>query len=54
MPKNLIREDKAMFVWYSKEKAGLKMIYDENNALPYDELFAISNFLKCQSMHVFT
>ena len=30
IPKNLRRQAKAIFVWYPKERADLKMIHDEN------------------------
>ena len=30
IPKNLRRQVKAIFVWYPKERADLKMIHDEN------------------------
>ena len=33
IPKNLRRQDKAIFVWYPKERADLKMIHDKNNVL---------------------
>ena len=31
MPKNLRRQARAIFVWYPKERAVLKIIHDENN-----------------------
>ena len=46
VPKNLRRQAKAMFVWYLKERAGLKMIHDENNALTDDELVVVRDSLK--------
>ena len=46
MPKNLRRQAKAIFVWYPKEKADLKMIHDENNVLTDDELVVVRYFLK--------
>ena len=41
MPKNLRRQAKAIFVWYLKERADLKMIHDENDVLTDDELLII-------------
>ena len=43
---NLRRQAKAIFVLYPKERAGLKMIHDENNVLIDDELLIDRNFLK--------
>ena len=51
IPKNLRRQTKAIFVWYPKERADLKMIHDENNVLTDDELVVIRDFLK-KSKHV--
>ena len=45
IPKNLRRQAKAIFVWYPKERADLKMIHDENNVLTDDEL-VVRDFLK--------
>ena len=46
IPKNLRRQAKAIFVWYSKERGDLKMIHDENDVLTDDELVVARNFLK--------
>ena len=46
IPKNLRRQVKAIFVWYPKERAHLKMIHDENDVLTDDELVVARNFLK--------
>ena len=46
IPKNLRRQSKAIFVWYPKESADLKMIHDENNALMDDELVIFRDFLR--------
>ena len=41
MPKKLGRQTNAIFVWYPKERADLKMIHDENDVLTDDELVII-------------
>ena len=46
IPKNLRRQVKAIFVWYPKERADLKMIHDENDMLTNDELVVVRDFLK--------
>ena len=46
IPKNLRRPVKAIFVWYPKERADLKMIYDENHVLADDELVIVRDFLR--------
>ena len=46
VPRNLRRQAKAIFVWYSMERADLKKIHDENDVLTDDELVAARNFLK--------
>ena len=46
IPKNLRRHLKAMFVWYPKEEADLKMIQDENNVLTDDELIVVRDPLR--------
>ena len=46
IPKNLRRQDKAIFVWYPKERADLKMIHDENDVLTDDELVAVRDLLR--------
>ena len=51
IPKNLRRQAKAIFVWYPKERADLKMIHDENNVLTDDELVVVRDFLRT-SKHV--
>ena len=53
MPKNLRRQAKAIFVWYPKERADLKMIHDENDALTDDEFVIVRDFEGCQNMHVY-
>ena len=50
IPKNLRRQAKAIFVWYPKERADLKMIHDENNVLTDDELVIDRGLLK-ESKH---
>ena len=46
MPQYLRRQTKSIFVWYSQERADLKMIYDENNVLTDDELVIVRDFLR--------
>ena len=46
IPKNLRRQTKAISVWYPKERADLKMIYNENNVLADDELVIVRGQLK--------
>ena len=46
IPKYLLRQAKAVFVWYPKERVDLKMIHDENNVLTDNEVFVARNFLK--------
>ena len=46
IPKNLRRLVKAIFVWYLKERADLKMIHNEKNVLTDDELVVVRDFLK--------
>ena len=46
LPKNLRRQAKAIFFWYPKERADLKMIHDENHVLTDDELVIVKDFLK--------
>ena len=36
----------AIFVWYPKERADLKMIRDENNVLTDDESAIVTDFLR--------
>ena len=45
IPKNLRRQNKAIFVWYPKEMRDLKMIHDENSVLMDDELVIVRDFL---------
>ena len=52
IPNNVRRQAKAIFVWYRKERADLKMIHDENNVLTDDELVIVRNFLRT-SNHAF-
>ena len=46
IPKILRRQAKAIFFWYPKERADLKMIQDENNLLRDDELVIVRDFLR--------
>ena len=46
IPNNLRRQSNAIFVWYPKERADLKMKHDENNVLTDDELFVVKDFLR--------
>ena len=46
IPKNLRRQAKAIFVWYPKERADLKMIHDQNNLLTDDDLVVVRDFLR--------
>ena len=46
MPKNLRRQAKAIFVWYSKERADLKTIHNENDVLTDDELVVVRRILR--------
>ena len=50
IPKNLRRLARAIFVWYPKERADLKMIHDENHVLTDDELVIVRDLLK-ESKH---
>ena len=50
IPKNLRRKAKAIFVWYPKERADLKMIHDENDVLTDDELVVVRGILR-ESKH---
>ena len=53
IPKNLRRQDKAIFVWYPKERADLKVIHDKNNVkcVTDNELAIFKDFLR-KSKHV--
>ena len=44
--KTLRRQAKAVFLWYPKERADLKMILDENHLLGDDELAIVRDFLR--------
>ena len=46
IPKILRRQAKAIFVWYPKERADLKMIHDENDVLTDDESVVARNVSK--------
>ena len=46
IPKNLRRQAKAIFVWYSKERADLKTIHDENDVLTDDKLVVVGGILR--------
>ena len=50
MLKNLRRQAKAIFVWYSKERVDFKIIHHENNVLTNDELIIVRGLLK-ESKH---
>ena len=55
IPKNLRRQAKAICVCYPKERADLKAIQEENDALTNNELIAATKFfLKNQNMDVCT
>ena len=44
--KHLRRQAKAIFVWYPRERADLKMIHDESDVLTDDELVAVRDILR--------
>ena len=44
--KHLRRQAKAIFVWYPRERADLKMIHDENDVLTDDELVVVRDILR--------
>ena len=46
IPKNLRKQAKAIFVWYSKERGDLKAIHEENDVLTDDELVVARGLLK--------
>ena len=46
IPKNLRRQVKAIFVWYPKERADLKMMHDENDVLTDDKLVIVRGILR--------
>ena len=43
---NLRRQANAIYIWHPKERADLKMIHDQNNALTDDELAIVRDFSK--------
>ena len=43
---DLRRQDKAIFVWYPKERTDLRTIHDENDVLTDDELVVARKFFK--------
>ena len=51
VPKDLRRQDKAIFVWYPKERTDLRTIHGENDVLTDNELVVARDFLKSQNMH---
>ena len=51
IPKNLRRQAKAIFVWYSKERGSLEMIHCETYVLTGDELSVVWGHVK-KSTHV--
>ena len=46
----MLRQAKAIFVWYPKERADLKIIHDENNLLTDDKLIIVMGMVK-ESKH---
>ena len=46
IPKNLRGQDKAVFVWYPKKRADIKVIHDENDVLTDDELVVVRGLLR--------
>ena len=46
-PGNSRRQAKAIFVWYPKERADLKIMQDEKNVLTNYELVLVREFLCC-------
>ena len=50
IPKNLKKQAKAIFVWYSNEKTDLKIIQYENYVLTNNELVIVRGLLK-ESKH---
>ena len=46
IPKNLRKQAKAIFLWYLKERADLKVIHDDNDVLTDDELVVARDFLR--------
>ena len=52
IPKSLRRQAKAIFAWYPKERADLKMIPDEKHVLTDDGLVIVRGLLK-ESKHTY-
>ena len=50
VPKNL-RQTRALFMWYPKERGDLKTIHDENDVLTDDELVVVRGILR-KAKHV--
>ena len=46
IPKNLRRQAKAIFTWYPKERADMKLIHEENDVFSNDELVVVKKVLK--------
>ena len=46
IPKHLRKQAKAIFVWYPKERGGLKAIHEENDVLTDDELVVARGLLR--------
>ena len=46
IPKNLRKQDKTIFVWYSEERVDLRTIHDQNDVLTDDELVFARDCLK--------
>ena len=46
IPKNLRRQDKAVFTWYPKERGDMRTIHVENDVLTNDELINVKEHLK--------
>ena len=46
IPKTLIRQAKAIFTWYPKERGDMRTIHEENDVLTNDELIVVKEHLK--------
>ena len=46
IPKHLGKQAKTIFVWYPKERGGLKAIHEENDVLTDDELVVARGLLR--------
>ena len=46
LPKNLRRQKKQLFLWYPSEKSDFKLVDDETNVLPANELDILKQQLK--------